>query len=358
MTAELHTIAEQFAKQQTILSIEPLGNGLINDTFLVSNSGQSFVLQRINQQVFPAPAQVMANLQQLSQHLAQQASKLQFPAVLLTNTQQAFYRDSQQQIWRGLELISPAESREQLSNDDEAAQVGFALAHFHRLCSNLTTERLLDTLPGFHITPQYFQQYQAIINQPLSVENDHDFRFCRNFIAGHADQLSILEDAKQRGELVERVIHGDPKLNNFLFQPDSQTIISLIDLDTVKPGLVHYDIGDCLRSCCHLTDSNQFDLARCEIILNSYLQEAGGFFSAADYDYLYAAIWLIPFELGLRFFSDYLQGNRYFKIQYPQHNLHRAKAQFALCADIETQQLQIKRLITALMPVARDTIIL
>jgi Ser/Thr protein kinase RdoA (MazF antagonist) len=205
-------------------------------------------------------------------------------------------------------------------------------------------------LPGFHITPQYFQQYQVAINQALSVEDDPEFRFCRDFIASQADKLSILEDAKQRGELVERVIHGDPKLNNFLFQPDSQTIISLIDLDTVKPGLVHYDIGDCLRSCCHLTDSNQFDLARCEIILNSYLQEAGGFFSAADYDYLYAAIWLIPFELGLRFFSDYLQGNRYFKIQHPQHNLQRAKAQFELCADIERQQLQIKTLISALMP--------
>lgn len=353
MTAELRSIAEQFAQQQTILGIEPLGNGLINDTFLVRTSGQSFVLQRLNQQVFPAPEQVMENLQQLSQHLSQQASKLQFPAVLLTNNQQAFYRDSQQQIWRGLELISPAESREQLSNNDEAAQVGFALAHFHRLCSNLPTERLLDTLPGFHITPQYFQQYQAIINQPLSVKNDQDFRFCRDFIASQVDKLSILEDAKQRGELVERVIHGDPKLNNFLFRPDSQTIISLIDLDTVKPGLVHYDIGDCLRSCCHLTDTNQFDVARCEIILTSYLQEAGGFFSTADYDYLYAAIWLIPFELGLRFFSDYLQGNRYFKIQHPQHNLQRAKAQFALCANIEKQQLQIKALISALMPAAK-----
>ena len=355
MTAQLHAIAEQFAQQQTILGIESLGNGLINDTFLVSTSGQSFVLQRINQQVFPAPEQVMENLQQLSQHLAKQASKLQFPAVLLTNAQQAFYRDNQQQVWRGLELISPAESREQLSNDDEAAQVGFALAHFHRLCSNLATEHLLDTLPGFHITPQYFQQYQAVINQPLSVENDPEFRFCRDFIASQADKLSILEDAKQRGELVERVIHGDPKLNNFLFQPNSQTIISLIDLDTVKPGLVHYDIGDCLRSCCHLTDSNQFDLARCQIILTSYLQEAGSFFSAADYDYLYAAIWLIPFELGLRFFNDYLQGNRYFKIQHPQHNLQRAKAQFELCADIERQEVLIKALIKQLKSLENKT---
>lgn len=352
MTNQLRTIAEQFAQHQTILDIAPLGNGLINDTFLVNTNRQSFVLQRINQQVFPAPEQVMANLQQLSQHLAKQTSKLQFPAVLLTDAQQAFYRDSQQQIWRGLELISPAESREHISNDDEAAQVGFALAHFHRLCSNLPTEHLFDTLPGFHITPQYFQQYQAIIKQPLNVENDPEFRFCRDFIASHADKLSILEDAKQRGELVERVIHGDPKLNNFLFRPQSQQIISLIDLDTVKPGLVHYDIGDCLRSCCHITGSNQFDLKRCEIILTSYLKQAGSFFSHADYAYLYAAIELIPFELGLRFFSDYLQGNRYFKTHDPKQNLHRAVAQFALCGDIDKQKMQIKALVADLAPKA------
>ena len=145
-----------------------------------------------------------------------------------------------------------------------------------------------------------------------------------------------------------RVIHGDPKLNNFLFDKDSKKIASIIDLDTVKPGLVHYDIGDCLRSCCHNPESNNFDLAICAALLTSYLSEAGIFFSDYDYDYLYAAIRLIPFELGLRFYTDYLEGNRYFKVNRPEQNLQRAADQFHLCESIMAQESALKILIEQL----------
>ena len=351
MKQRLITIAQQFAGDQPILAINPLGNGLINDTYQVSCANTEFVLQRINHQVFNNPEAVMANLQQLQQHLAKLNShtiKLKLPATLLNQQQTSLYQDPQQQFWRALELISPSESREQLSNDQEAAQVGFALGHFHRLCSELPIDQLHDTLPGFHITPSYFASYQSLCQQ-VSLDIDcAQQHACHRFIANHTDQIQVLEQAKQQGELKQRVIHGDPKLNNFLFTPGSDQIISLIDLDTVKPGLVHYDIGDCLRSCCHRSAGNQFDLPRCEIILKSYLNEAGHFFSEADYHYLYPAIWLIPFELGLRFFNDYLNGNRYFKTSYAKQNLDRASAQFELCADIEKQQTQIKTLISQL----------
>jgi len=154
-----------------------------------------------------------------------------------------------------------------------------------------------------------------------------------------------LEQAKQHGLLPLRVIHGDPKLNNFLFAKHSGRVVSLIDLDTVKPGLVHYDIGDCLRSCCHVEGSDTFDPAICAAILKGYLAEAGKFFSVYDYDYLYDAIRLIPFELGLRFYTDYLEGNRYFKVTEPLQNLHRATGQFRLCASILAQESVIKSLI-------------
>ena len=354
MNAALLTVGEQFAAGHAIQTISPLGNGLINDTYLIATADDSFVLQRINPKVFPEPHRVIHNLGQLAKHLKQKPTgsvRLKIPELLPAGDGQGFYQYDQQQLWRALELIHPAESREHISNDAEAAQVGSALGHFHQLCSDLPVDALLDTLPGFHVTPDYFQHYQQLLRQPLRVVKGAEFQACQAFIQAHQTQIHLLESAKQRGELLSRVIHGDPKLNNFLFKPDTDQIVSLIDLDTVKPGLVHYDIGDCLRSSCHDKQTNQFNLARCQIILQHYVQEAGGFLRTTDYDYLYAAIWLIPFELGLRFFSDYLDGNHYFRVNHPRHNLDRALAQFALCSSIQAQQsalqdciLQLRRI--------------
>ncbi len=338
-------IAQQFIQSASNLSA--LGNGLINDTFLVQTSDKPFVLQRINHSVFPEPAQIMANLSQLNLHVAQKPKddvKLIIPAILKTLNNDELYQDEQGHYWRALEYIANTESLEAISDIHQVQQAGFALGHFHRLVSDLEPSHLVDTLPGFHIAPDYFSHYQQVITAASTPES----QYCAAFIANHQHIINDLEAAKQQGLLPLRVIHGDPKLNNFLFAKDTQQIISLIDLDTVKPGLVHYDIGDCLRSCCHNLATNDFDLEIATALLTSYLSEAGVFFSEADYDYLYASIRLIPFELGLRFYTDYLEANRYFKVTEPEQNLHRAVNQFQLCESIMQQELAIKALITQL----------
>ncbi|ATG88746.1 phosphotransferase enzyme family protein [Methylomonas koyamae] len=349
----LEPIARRFAGGRPIGAIRPLGNGLINDTFLVETDGGNFVLQAINERVFPHPERIAANLNLLSTHIGRQQSsavRLRIPRLLPAADGWHIRDDASGRVWRALEWIAPSESRERLANPTQAAQVGAALGHFHSLCSGLAAEALHDTLPGFHIAPEYFRQYQAALAQTPNLPASPDIQRCRDFIADFAAQIGELEQAKQRGELAERVIHGDPKLNNFLFEPDSDRIIGLVDLDTVKPGLVHYDIGDCLRSCCHIPETNGFDLPRCRTILQHYLAEAGGFFTAEDYRYLYPAMRLIPFELGLRFFTDYLQGNRYFKVDDADQNLRRALAQFELVRDIERQSGAIRELIAGLTP--------
>jgi Ser/Thr protein kinase RdoA (MazF antagonist) len=353
--AKTFLVAEKFSAGQKVNTVTPLGNGLINDTFLVSATHKSFVLQRINAKVFPKPREVIDNFWQLSRHIRQKPSglvRLQIPELLSSQLGQSYYEDAEGQLWRALQLIQPAESRERLDNDEEAAQVGFALAHFHHICSDLSATLLHDTLPGFHITPLYFQHYQTLL-ATTSAQKDAEFLHCQDFIQARRSTLDILDTAQQSGLLKERVIHGDPKLNNFLFFPGTHQIVSLIDLDTVKPGLVHYDIGDCVRSCCHNKHDDSLDIKRCEIILRHYLQEAGEFFSGHDYDYLYAAIWLIPFELGLRFFSDYLSGDQYFKTTSPRQNLKRALSQFALCQNIEQQKPALKHFIDALKSSAK-----
>ena len=155
----------------------------------------------------------------------------------------------------------------------------------------------------------------------------------------------MLEQAKNNGQLSLRVIHGDPKLNNMLFSNHTGEVISLIDLDTVKPGLIQYDIGDCLRSCCQRADSFDFDLDICAVILKAYIRETRSFLLTQDYQYLFPAIQLLAFELGLRFFTDYLEGNRYFKVCEPEQNLHKAISQFQLMQSIQRQEKQIRKLI-------------
>ena len=357
----LNQLARQVCKQfsnSAINEITTLGNGLINDTFLVTTSKEQFVLQRINSQIFPQPDWVMQNLLLLCQHIRQKKTaeiKLKVPTILKTNDQKIFYIDEKNAYWRALEYIKDSASKELIQNQKEAEQVGFALAHFHRLFSNASIELFHDTLPGFHITPRYFQYYQHIKKQYQGTCDSDKIQWCQEFIAEFREKIHILEKARQQGLLSDRIIHGDPKLNNFLFDIQSNKIVSLIDLDTVKPGLVHYDIADCLRSCCHINNSNTFDLELCGIILNSYLQEAGVFFTNHDYQFLYPAIQLIPFELGLRFFTDYLEGNQYFKVTFPEQNLNRAIAQFYLCESITAQEQEIRQLIVKGRAVAFST---
>ncbi len=343
----LIAIARQFA--DPIHQLSPLGGGLINDTFLVSTAAQPFVLQRINRQVFPVPELISTNLAVLAQHIAQkpaQGFELQLPAPISTLSGQPFYLDSQGDFWRALSFIANSYSLQNPRHLHDVRQTGVALAHFHRLCSDLPVQTLHDTLPGFHIAPDYLRHYRhTTAHSPVPVD-----AFCQQFIERHQAITRDLEQAKQSGELTLRVIHGDPKLDNFLFDQHSGNIIGLVDLDTVKPGLVHYDIGDSLRSCCHSADTGQFDLALCAAWLEGYLGQVGAFFSAADDRYLYPSIRLIPFELGLRFYTDYLDGNRYFKTTYAQQNLHRAQQQFRLCSDIMDKQADIKSLLHHLMP--------
>ncbi len=341
----LFPVARQFA--ETVIQITPLGNGLINDTYLVTTDLSPFVLQRINRKIFPKPDQIMANLLMLNQHLEHKSSaavKLKIPAILKTATS---YQDEQGDYWRALDFIDNTESLETFSNISQAQQTGFALGHFHRLVSDLDPLLLHDTLPGFHIAPDYLSHYHQVLTQAPR-QHAAESHYCAGFIARFQHITDDLETAKQQGLLSLRVIHGDPKLNNFLFDQHSKQIVSIIDLDTVKPGLVHYDIGDCLRSCCHRPESNEFDLEICATILRSYLSEAGAFFSDHDYQYLYAAIQLIPFELGLRFYTDYLEGNRYFKITELNQNLQRAVDQFRLCESVMAQESAIKTLIEQL----------
>ncbi|MDB9312501.1 aminoglycoside phosphotransferase family protein [Spirulina sp. CS-785/01] len=341
-----------------IVKIEPWGSGNVNDTFRVTvENGKTpyFILQRLNTHVFRQPDWVMGNIRVLSDHIqdhlqADSTLRWQVPQVLTTGEGKGCWYAEDGTVWRALGYIEGT-CYDAIATPHHATEVGYGLGMFHRLLSDLPPHHLADTLEGFHITPRYLQEYDRTLEKgphPTSAE----VQYCCNFISDHRSQVNILETAKQEGKLPLRVIHGDPKVNNVILDETTGNAVSMIDLDTVKPGLIHYDIGDCLRSGCNpLGEETQdwekvyFDPDLCQSILRGYLPLVEDILTDNEYHYIYDSIRLITFELGLRFFTDYLAGNLYFKAKYPEHNLNRALVQFKLTQSIEKQANVIGKII-------------
>jgi hypothetical protein len=357
----LTEIAQQFNLSNCVTNVREFGNGNINGTYLVSldvPKNKHFILQRINTQVFQQPELVMQNMNTFTQHVCKklQSSPLEdnrrweVPAVLKTKQQQDYIIDAQGSFWRAISFIEAATTLETVENYQHGTEVGYVLGMFHNLISDLPCEQLADTLPGFHVTPGYLKNYEQVSQN--SKNPSIDVKYCLDFVRDRLNCSYILETAKSQGELCLRPIHGDPKVNNIMIDNATGQGIGMIDLDTVKPGLVHYDIGDCLRSSCNaLGEETQawenivFDTDICQAVLKGYLDVAKNFLTDGDYQYIYDGIHLIAFELGLRFFTDYLAGDIYFKTKYPEHNLIRALVQFQLTKSIESQKVIICNII-------------
>jgi hypothetical protein len=276
----------------------------------------------------------------------------QVPRVLATQEGKDFFIDDEGAFWRAISFIDRSRSYETIQNADHAREAGYALGQFQNLISDLACDQLYDTLNGFHITPQYLARYQDTLSKNGARSRSADVAYGLQFVEDRKSWAGVLEKARARNDLFLRPIHGDPKINNIMIDETTGHAVSIIDLDTVKPGLVHYDIGDCLRSCCNplgeeteQIDAVCFDTDLCKAILQGYLAVANGFLTENDYTYLYDAIRLIAFELGLRFFTDYLQGNVYFKVKHEEHNLQRALVQFKLTESIEAQESEIRTII-------------
>ena len=389
-TADHHLarIAATFASSRALRAVRPLGNGNINTTYRVELAdGEPFVLQRLNTAVFPQPRLVMANLLAAGRHVEERLRRERsaprggspahagpggdcsidlgsgerrwvFPNVLLAASGTPWL-ETEGEFWRALSFVPDTISLDVLETPSQAREVGYGLGRFHALLHDLPCDQLADTLEGFHITPRYLAAYHALYGASAPLDNTHRpgadperEAWAQAFVAQREALAGVLERAKAAGELPLRPIHGDPKVNNVLLDARSGQAVALVDLDTVKPGLVHTDIGDCLRSGCNplgeetlAPEEVRFDLGLCAALLEGYGAAAHHFLSPADHHYLFDAIRLISFELGLRFFSDHLAGNVYFHTNRPGHNLARALVQFHLTASIEAQETEIRGLL-------------
>ena len=368
---ELSLLMKEFNVSGRLVTINPTGNGNVNDTFLAifrnTFAEEQVILQRVYRIVFPWPVAMMHNLHQLTAHVhpkleaeADHADRVwQMPRIVKTRDGQDFYTDKAGDVWRVITKIASATAFDETQGAEHAAECGAVLGHFHWLVSDLDPESMIDPLPGFHITPGYLAKYDATLKiQPLAQERlnaSMEARRLAMFIEERRGFAATLQKALDTGELKLRMMHGDPKVNNIMIDDYTGKGTAMIDLDTVSPGLIHCDFGDALRSICnHVGEEEQnlskvvFDLDLCSAFCKGYMAHARAFLTDADRRYLYDSIRLITFELGLRFFQDYLAGSVYFKIHHPEQNLNRARVQFRLCESIEARERPIRDLLAGL----------
>ena len=367
MSEALEAIADRFHPRERITAIRALGSGNVNETFLVTHEGTyqggqngAFVMQRLNTSVFERPDLVMRNLVALGEHVQRRLAspppelsgrRWEVPRVVPCR-QQSHWVEHNGQFWRSISYIGAATTTDVIRGRDHAREVGYGLGMFHSLISDLPANDLADTLENFHVTPTYLNRYDDMLSGQAIDPSDALLNQACAFVEARRVGIDVLESALARGELQHRPIHGDPKINNVMIDESTGQAVGLIDLDTVKPGLIHYDIGDCLRSCCNPAgeeaenpEEAHFDIALCEAILGGYLKVARGFLSDWDLHYLPDCIRLIPLELGLRFLTDHLEGDVYFRSDAPGHNLRRAAVQFQLTKSIEAQLPAIRALV-------------
>lgn len=364
-------IAQQFSPSGSVTDVRELGNGNINDTYLVSTDAAltqepQFVLQRINTQVFRHPLLIMQNMRRITDHMHRRArehvspQRWEMPRVLSACDGRDFYIDPQGSFWRAISYVHGTRSFETITDPALAREVGYALGTFQYLISDLAIEQLADTLEGFHIMPQYMKQFDQAFSKN-GFKASAEVKHCLRFVEQRRAIAHVLEHARAQGRLRLRPVHGDPKVNNVMIDQVTGHAVSLVDLDTVKPGLVHYDIGDCMRSGCNRLgeeterwEAVEFDPELGAAILEGYLAQARRFLTNADYEYLYDSIRLLTFELGVRFFADYLAGNVYFKTRHPEHNLHRALVQFQLTQSIEEHETDLRRMVQEIVASPHD----
>ncbi len=367
---ELSVLIHKFEIPGRLVTVNPTGNGNVNDTYLAifrnTFQEQQVILQRVNKKVFARPDGIMHNLRRLTAHAhpkleaeADRSDRVwQMPNLIQTHEGTDFFIDEAGDYWRVITKIASATAFDSAQGPEHAAECGAVLGNFHWLVSDLDTREMIDPLPGFHITPRYLEKYDQTLESPNACERLHasmEARRMAQFIEDRRSLAAVLQNALSRGELTLRVMHGDPKVNNIMIDDFTGKGTAMIDLDTVSPGLIHYDFGDAVRSISNPVGEEESNLSKvvldldlCFAFCKGYLRHARAFLTDADRHYLFDAVRLITFELGLRFFQDYLAGSVYFKTQYPEQNLNRARVQFRLCESIESRERMIRELLDKL----------
>lgn len=347
---ELLTIAKQFRLSGDMVKIEPYGNGHINDTFLLSMNQEGkekhYILQRMNKDIFKNSDELMENIVHVTSFLKDKIEKQggdperETLQVILTRDGRTYYKEDGGDGWRVYPFI-----RDTISYDaggrEELNKSGIAFGNFQYLLSDFPAKELHETIPNFHNTVNRFANFKKALEEDVmgrAKEVEPEVQF----ILDREADCHFFGNLLEKGEVPLRVTHNDTKLNNVLFDKDTGKAICVIDLDTVMPGFAAHDFGDTIRFGASTAAEDEKDLQKvsCDMELfeayfDGFMEGCRGSLTKREVETLPMGAKIMTFECGMRFLTDYLEGDTYFKTHYEGQNLDRTRTQLKLVKDME-----------------------
>ena len=362
---QLQEISRHFQIYGEILHAETFKIGHINETYSATydqgGTRVRYIHQKINKAVFQNPVVLMKNLMRVTTHIRRKLEAANVPdltrrslIVIPTRDGKSHLVSRDGEFWRTFVFVEGTQTFEAVQSPAQACQAGRAFGEFQSLLVDLPGGRLTETIPGFHDTRKRFLALQHAIhkdhyNRSKSARPEIEFALQR------AASTAVILDAMAEGKIPERVTHNDTKFNNVMLDTVTGEARCVVDLDTVMPGCALYDFGDMVRTTTSPTLEDERDLTKVKLHLpifkklaEGYWSTAGGFLTKAEKNLMAFCGKLITFETGLRFLTDFLSGDTYFRIHRPDHNLDRCRTQFKLVASIEQQEKAMQKFVDGL----------
>lgn len=362
---QLTEISRQFQIYGDILYAEPCKIGHINETYMATyNQGGTlvrYIHQKVNQSVFKDPVAVMENLMRVTTHVRKRLDSegardvtRRVLTVVPSRDGGPFWRDAAGEYWRTFVFVERAQTFESVQTERQAYEAGKAFGRFQQLVVDLPGKRMHETIPHFHNTRRRFTALQGVVkSDPYGrvrvAQREVDTAL------GMEPMVDVLLEALGKGRIPERVAHNDTKFNNVMLDWETGEALCVLDLDTVMPGSVLYDFGDMVRTTTSPTLEDEKDLGKVqmrmpmfEALAHGYLESTAPFLTPEERGLMVFAGKLITFTIGIRFLTDYLSGDKYFRIHRPEHNLDRARTQLKLVESISAQEKAMEAVVERL----------
>jgi hypothetical protein len=360
---DVKTISHEFQIFGEFVSADPYGSGHINDTYLATyNVGGTivrYIHQRVNHNIFKNVPALMENIERVTKHIGAKLGgskdwSRQTLTIIPARDGKAFHKDVDGNFWRTYIFIEKAKTYDAIESPVQAFEAAKAFGAFQGKLADFPAPRLNDTIPDFHNTPKRF----AALEAALAADVKDRAKLAKpelDFVMSRKAMTRELLDLNAQGLIPERITHNDTKLNNVMLDDATGKGVCVIDLDTVMPGLALYDFGDMVRTATSPAKEDEKDLSLVhmqfpmfEALARGYLESAGGFLTKTEKSRLAFSGKLITLEIGIRFLTDFLAGDTYFKVHREGHNLDRCRTQFKLVESIESQESAMNKLVESL----------
>ena len=363
MGYNLKEIFEYFEADGTFLKGEPYGSGHIHDTFrieTVEKEKDDYILQRLNNKIFKNIPELQQNIERVTVHLRNKISsipgsdiKRECLRLIPTHDGLTWIADNEGNFWRMYIFISRHHSYNVVDSPDKAFEGGKAIGRFQAMLSDMPGGPLFETIPLFHNIEKRLQTFNSkIMDNPVGRVDSVSKEIGQ--ILNRADEMKIILRLGKEGKIPLRITHNDTKFNNILLDENDKALC-VIDLDTVMPGYIHYDFGDAIRTAANTATEDEDDLSKVKMDINLFKAYAEGYLSETvetlndvEKEYLAFAPRLITYTIAVRFLTDFIDGDNYFKIHHELHNLQRARAQLRLEMSMEEQYQDMKSIIRKL----------